>query len=1061
MELPDLLNESSLSVLVVDLRSGEIRAFNRAAAELFGILPTASRKSREDVRSSALIVQHDQWLRFCRDLLSEGKNKPARIGLYDAEGRPFVALLDGIVPRKGDGREALVFVRPEGLGRTDTIPHESALVFEDPHFGVVQVRADGRLVAANRRALRMLECESWEELLAHAPTLASLYRSPRGGVGMAGLASDFGRGVERDLLRRHGAVLRVYETARKLVGAGSDELWELRWLDIDAYRELAEELALCQEKYRVLVEHSQDGVFITHQGLYVYVNGTYARMLGRRTEDMIGRPFMEFIAPEDRQRMAAMWRDREAGKWERSSYEMRLLHRKDGRRVLVSVRSGPIYYKGKLSSTGTIRDITEERRSAEVLQAVRRNYQEIFENLQIALFQTTADGRLFSANQACAHLLGYENVDRLLNELKNVRALYARDEDRLYVARELDEKGRVSGLEIELCRKEGRPVWGMVYGRLVNPGEGGEPHFEGALVDVTERRRLEQALARSEEFYRTLVEHGHVGVFLTERGCFTYVNGTFARTLGYDPGELRGLPVLNFVVPEQRRLLEQKFRSSELAPLTCECDFVSREPVSHVAMLVSVKTLVLEGRKIMVATAQDISAQRKALEELRFQSRHDPLTRLPNRTVFRERLQEAMEQNVDPGGPNYAVLFLDLDAFKLVNDTYGHLVGDQLLVEAAQRFEECLPKDSLLCSHGGYEFALLLARVSSQEDVKKTLALIEESLREPFLLNGQKVYTSVSIGIVMGGSDYTSPEDILRDADTAMYEAKQRAKGNHAFFDASMRTRVAHRLSTETNLRNALLHDEFEIVYQPIVALAHGRVVGFESLLRWRRADGSRVSPDAFLAIAEDIGLTLALNRWVLTEVVRNLHSWLSKQSLSKSFYVSFNLSHRQFFDPTLAVTVQEILSQGAVPSRLIRAEVTETVVSDHLGQARRIIQSLRDMGLSVALDDFGTGYSSFGYLRDLSVDALKIDRSFVVDIESNERTQKILHAIIALSRRLGMDVVAEGVETQTQVDFLQRFRCPCLQGYYFSPPVDSHEAQSMLKRTFNQQTKKNPRTTV
>ena len=1048
MDFSDLLDDSPQPTLHVDLRTGTVLALNAAAGRLLGPLPKGPAQSREEAPSPLFVIQPELWVGFCRGLLSGQGARSVRLFLRDAEGQVLDGCLDGIVLGRKERHEALVFVRAEDPEHGDTAALGRAEDnFDDPHFGIVRVRGDGHLVFANRRALRMLGCETWEELHDHAPTLASLYEGAGAGLGITGLAADFGRGVERDLVRRGGGRLLVFETARRLWDVRTEELWELRWLDINAYRVVAEELALCQEKYRVLVEHSQDGVFITHQGLYVYVNNTYARMLGRAVEDMVGHPFMEFIAPEDRQHMAAIWRDREAGRWERSSYEIRLLHRVEERRVLASVRSGPIYYKGKLSSTGTIRDITEERRAEEALQEVRRNYQEIFENLQIAIFQMTSDGRLLSANHACAHFLGCESVDQLLNEFGDVDALYVRTEDRAHVAQVLNEKGRISGFEIELRRRDGRSVWGVLYSRLVRPTGGGKPYVEGGLVDVTERRRVEQALVRSEEFYRSLVEHGHVGVFLAEQGRYTYVNEAFARALGYGPDELRGLPVVSLIVPDQRQLIDQKFHASEGAPLTCECDFVPREKRAEVAMLVSVETLAIEGRKILVATAQDISAQRKALEQLRFQSRHDPLTGLPNRTVFRERLAKAMRGLADQGGAHYAVLFLDLDAFKLVNDTLGHLVGDELLVQAARRFEKRLPPGSLLCRHGGDEFTMLLEGISDRSDVETVLTLIDESLHDPFLLQGQEVYTNASVGVAMGGRDYANPEDILRDADTAMYEAKKQAKGNHVFFDALMRTRVANRLRTETNLRNALLHKEFEVVYQPIVSLARGRIVGLESLLRWQRGDGTRASPEAFLDIAEDIGLTLPLNRWFLTEVAQHVARWVSEHRLAKPFYVSFNLSHRQFFDPALVGMAQEILSRWTLDPRLLRAEVTETVIFDHFGSAQRILQAFREIGFSVALDDFGTGYSSFGYLRDLFLDGLKIDRSFVLDIESNERTRKIVTSLIDLSRGLGMDVVAEGVETETQVDLLRSLRCPSVQGYYFSPPVDVDETTLLLER--------------
>ena len=1037
-------------VLLVDVQTGAVLGHNDAACRLLDFSSKTRTVGSVDASPPAFVVDPDRWSDFCHGLLlGRVHRQSAQLPLRGSQGNVFEGWLEGIVLGNKDRPEVLVVVRPDtDLASRDVpvgIASPTSEDEDDPHYGILRVRSDGRLVFASRRALRMLGYERWQDLQERNSSLVSLYGHEGDGLGMSGLAASFGRGVERDLVRRDGGRLRVFETARRLARFRSEELWELRWLDIETYRATAEELALCQEKYRVLVEHSQDGVFITHQGLYVYVNNTYAQMLGRRPEDMIDRPFMEFIAPEDRQRMAAMWRDREAGRWERTSYEIRLLHQVAERRVVASVRSGPIYYKGKLSSTGTIRDITEERRAQAALEEVRRNYQEIFENLQIGIFQTTLDGRLLSANRAYAHFLGYDTVDQLLGELRNVDTLYQCIEDRKHIVEELHTKGHIAEVEVELRRRDGRSVWGALYSRLVILSEGNQPYIEGGLVDVTERRRVEQALARSEEFYRSLVEHGHVGVFMSAQGRLTYVNEAFAGALGFGRNELQDRPLIDFVVPAQRDDADREFRASRVAPQSFECDFVHREKRVPVAMLVSVETLTLEGRAIMVATAQDISKQREALDQLRYRSRHDPLTGLPNRTVFHERLSKAARQSQN-GPAAYAVVFLVLDAFKLVNDTLGHLAGDELLVQAARRFEERLPPGSLISRHGGEEFAIFLSGITAPADVDLVLTGIDESLEAPFSLRGQDIYTNASYGIAMGGPDYTNPEDVLRDADTALHEAKSGdLKGRRVFFDRAMRLRAAARLQAETSLRNALSQQEFEVVYQPIVSLNRGEIVGLESLLRWRRSDGTRESPDAFWDVAEDIGLTVPLNRWFLEEVAQHLARWIANRLVEKTFYVSFNLSQRQLYDPGLVPAVRDILARHAINPSRMRVEVTETVILDRYGEALKILETLRNAGLSVALDDFGTGYSSLGYLRDLLVDALKIDRSFLAGVEASERNKKIISSLIDLSRALGMDVVAEGVETEDQLNLLRRFRCPCAQGFYFSAPVGFEETTQAL----------------
>ena len=440
----------------------------------------------------------------------------------------------------------------------------------------------------------------------------------------------------------------------------------------------------------------------------------------------------------------------------------------------------------------------------------------------------------------------------------------------------------------------------------------------------------------------------------------------------------------------------------------------------------------------------DTTEQAIAQERLRSVGFLDSLTGLCNRTVFVEgigrRFDECRRRGVTNG---LAVLYLDLDRFKIVNDSLGHMVGDELLIAASRRLETCLRQGDTLARLGGDEFAIFLTGLNDDAQANAIAGRIQQALSAPFTIADRDVFTSASIGIAFGPAHYASPDEIMRDADTAMYHAKSRGKSRHEVFDDAMHARVRDRLSLENDLRRAVAINDFEVHYQPIVSLVSGMCIGFESLVRWKR-NGEPVSPVTFVPIAEELGLIGPLGTWVLQEACRTFAGWQRRFPNAGLDCITVNVSSRQLVQQNFLRVVEQTVSQTGLSPASLRVEITETALLDSPGEAALVLSALRDFGVKVYLDDFGTGYSSLSHLHKLPVDALKIDRSFVASLLLPGRPA-IVESIMALARTLNTSVVAEGIESEVQARELERLGCTHAQGYLFSRPLSMLAVEEMV----------------
>jgi diguanylate cyclase (GGDEF)-like protein/PAS domain S-box-containing protein len=455
-----------------------------------------------------------------------------------------------------------------------------------------------------------------------------------------------------------------------------------------------------------------------------------------------------------------------------------------------------------------------------------------------------------------------------------------------------------------------------------------------------------------------------------------------------------------------------------------------------------------QGRPQRMAGSQtDITTHKLVEEELLHDAFHDTLTGLPNRALFMIRLVHAIETSRQREGYSFAVLFLDLDRFKLVNDSLGHLLGDQLLIAIARRLEITLRPGDTLARLGGDEFAILLDDIRSVTNAMRVAERMQHQLSQPLTLGKHDICVTSSIGIALSNGDAEQPEDFLRDADTALYSAKQSGKGSYQVFDMTMHLQNTTRLQVEGDLRQAVEHQSFLLHYWPIMSLQTNTLIGFEALARWEHPQRGIISPAEFIPVAEETGLIVPLGRWVLYEACRQARTWQQRFPDQTPPIVSVNLSMKQLSQPDLGAQIAQILSKTGVAPAQLKLEITESAIMEHVETATSVLSELRSLGVAVYMDDFGTGYSSLSYLQRLPIDVVKIDRSFVYDMDQNAENAEIVRAIIVLAHSLGLEVIAEGVEKPVHLDQLRELGCDYGQGFLYSRPVTAEAAETMLRQ--------------
>ncbi len=477
--------------------------------------------------------------------------------------------------------------------------------------------------------------------------------------------------------------------------------------------------------------------------------------------------------------------------------------------------------------------------------------------------------------------------------------------------------------------------------------------------------------------------------------------------------------------------------------------FQFEEVLARVQNQMALKSAQREILKLNTQLEERVKERTEQLElanaQLLKMALYDHLTGLPNRALFLERLEQALNRAKVDSVYQFAVLFLDCDRFKVVNDSLGHLVGDELLIAVARRLEASLSQNHTLCRLGGDEFAILLTDI---QDFSYTTFVADEILElfsHPFQLQGHEVFINASIGIALGNSQYNLPEHLLRDADTAMYRAKSLGKGQYHIFAPALHDAALKLLHLESNLRQAINQQEFIVYYQPIIDLSDGKIAGFEALVRWHHPQYGMIYPQSFIPVAEETGLIIPIDNWVLRQACHQLRFWHQEKLTDYPLFISVNLSARQFAQLDLIDQIDQILTETQLPPENLKLEITESAIIDNIKSAALILQKLRQRLIGLSIDDFGTGYSSLSYMHSFPVSTLKIDRSFVQRLDGNPENLGLIRAIISIAQTMNMSVVAEGIETTQQLNQLKNLGCDFGQGYLFSKPVEAQRATELI----------------
>jgi len=670
-------------------------------------------------------------------------------------------------------------------------------------------------------------------------------------------------------------------------------------------------------------------------------------------------------------------------------------------------------------------------------------YRSIFENANTGIAATDLSGKITDFNESFRSLLGYDAES--LRQMKFGDFTHPDDLalETGYVNEMLAGQREHYRIDKRYIASDGRLLWVDLSVAVVRDVEGRASSFIGVISDMTEHRRNEQKLNLMAKVFTS---SGEATVITDADNRIVMVNETFVRLTGYEADEVLGQ---NPRMLSAGRTPHEAYREMWQALIehgTWEGELWDRRKTGEIyPKWLSISVVRDADGKVAnyVGSFVDISERKASEERVQHLAHHDPLTGLPNRFSLHEWLAQALA-SAKRNETLLALMLIDLDNFKSINDTLGHPTGDQLLVQVAQRFVASVRQSDLVARLGGDEFVVVLPDVDSPTDVAHVADKILHAVSEPYLIEGQELRTSPSIGICLYPADAEESQDLIKKADVAMYHAKAQGRGNYQFFAEEMQIAAIKRLAIEAELRVALAQQQFVLHYQPQLDLRSGRIVGVEALVRWQHPQRGLVSPLEFISIAEESGLIVPIGDWVMQEACRQLAAWRTRGI--EQVRISVNLAASQFADPHLPTRIQEILDQAGLPVDCLDLEVTESMAMGSPADTVNMMKVLTGLGLSLSIDDFGTGYSSLAYLKLFPIDTLKIDRSFVKDIETDPNDADICDVIVLLAHKLGLEVVAEGVETVAQLKYLLSIGCEIVQGYLISKPLAADQAEEFIR---------------
>jgi diguanylate cyclase (GGDEF)-like protein/PAS domain S-box-containing protein len=803
-----------------------------------------------------------------------------------------------------------------------------------------------------------------------------------------------------------------------------------------------------EERFKMILEKSRDAIFTTDNG---------GRILdwNRSATEMFGWGH----EMKNRLNVVDLYHDKQAGKQIYKEilsrhyikdFQTRICTRGNGAKTCLVTAVEYYQPDGSLAGyQGMIRDISLEERSKEQLRRSEERFKLLSECASDIVYTLDWNGSFSYVNPAWKKLLGHGPEEVLgkyfidfvrPQDIMLFRGLYKKIRD---------EKAEVIDLTGVLVAKNGTPLHFSFSGSPLFDRTGNLDGMVGQLRDITERIAMEAALRKSEARHRTVLEASPDPVVVRDIDQrFTYVNPAFTRIFHWTLDQCNGETV-DFIpsdkMAENDELVKKIKQGKSFSGLET-CRLTRDGSTIDVSISGAVLFDSLGRPEGSVVTLQDITERKLRERELRQIAYNDPLTGLPNRKSFYLHLDEIIKKGYRRcGDMPWALMFLDLNKFKQVNDTLGHDVGDELLKAVAQRFQGCIRDSDRLYRLGGDEFTIIVMNCDDVVNVSNVARKINGVLKKPFSIKGYEIYTSASIGISIYPEDGWDVEVLVKNADLAMYAAKEGEK-DHLFFTAELNSKALERMAMEADLRFAVERGEMELYYQPLVDCA-ARITGAEALLRWNHPKMGLVSPVKFIALAEETGDIVAIGKWVLETACKQAKAWQGKGL--GDFFIAVNLSPRQFREPDLVETVLDIVSTSGLSAHCLKLEITEGSVMKDPEACVKKMNTLKEKGILFSMDDFGTGYSSLSYLKRFPLTTLKIDRSFIMDSMNNGNDREIIKSIISMATSLNIETVAEGIETEEQRALLTGLGCKSMQGYFFGRPMPANDMQRFL----NQQT--------